>query len=66
MHGMSHGYHARPHIDEKILCYKCGELGHKSTYCQEEKISEAELQKIKENNPESQLNNMRVVCFNCK
>lgn len=31
---------------QKIVCHKCGVEGHKSTYCQEEKLNERELAEI--------------------
>ena len=36
------------------ICHNCGEKGHKSTYCQEPKISEEVLKSIQDMNPESQ------------
>lgn len=52
--------------ESKIICHRCGMDGHKSTYCQEEKISESDLREIQMMNPVSQMQNMRVICFNCK
>ena len=49
----------------RIRCHHCGELGHKSTYCQEEACDPDELNKLlaedKEQNPQSK----GVMCFFC-
>lgn len=42
------------------ICHHCGKEGHKSTYCQEEKIDRAELAKITQF-----IAHDKVVCFNC-
>lgn len=34
---------------QKIVCHKCGVEGHKSTYCQEDKLSEDQLQMLFKN-----------------
>lgn len=41
------------------ICHQCGVEGHKSTYCQGDKIDRTELQKI------TQFGHERVLCFNC-
>ena len=41
------------------ICHQCGVEGHKSTYCQGDKIDRVELQKI------TQFGHERVLCFNC-
>ena len=38
---MGQPYHMRP--EQKFLCYRCGEQGHKSTYCQEDQIPDEVL-----------------------
>jgi hypothetical protein len=49
----------------QVICHRCGQEGHKSTYCQEPKISQERLNEIRNANPMSQLNNMHVTCFTC-
>ena len=45
------------------ICYNCGKMGHKSTYCQEDKIDQVELMRIVD---AAQLGgNERVNCFSC-
>ena len=53
------------HMEQKFICYRCGETGHKSTYCQEDPISVEELDTITAQNPENNLVHMKVVCFSC-
>lgn len=44
---------------QKINCHKCGEEGHKSTFCQEPKLDDHLLaQKVP-------LNHNSVTCFSC-
>jgi hypothetical protein len=49
----------------KITCHNCGVEGHKSTYCQEEKLNEVERAKIMLMNPSTQIQNLNVTCFSC-
>jgi len=45
------------------VCHNCGKKGHKSTYCQEEKIDRAELAALLD---ATQIGgNERVICFSC-
>ena len=44
------------------ICHNCGKEGHKSTYCQEEKIDRMELAKITQN---IGIGHEKVKCFNC-
>lgn len=59
------GYTRHNQFDQKIICYRCGTYGHKSTYCQENQISATDLEVIQAQNPENGLANQRVVCFSC-
>ena len=45
------------------ICHNCGQEGHKSTYCQEDKIDKVNLQKILEST--MHMGHDRVLCFNC-
>lgn len=45
------------------ICHNCGKIGHKSTYCQEDKIDRAQLVQILE--ASSAGVNERVNCFSC-
>ena len=47
----------------KITCHNCGVEGHKSTYCQEEKLNEVERAKIMLMNPSTQIQNLNVTCI---
>lgn len=49
---------------QKIICHKCGVEGHKSTYCQEEKLSERELSDVFSKNP-TPIWPPSVTCFSC-
>lgn len=40
-------------VEQKIICHRCGVEGHKSSYCQEDKIPEVELNGILAMNPAS-------------
>lgn len=51
--------------EQKIICHRCGVEGHKSSYCQEEKIPDLELNSILAQNPASQIQNFNVTCFSC-
>ena len=57
------GYHNDK--DNTLICHKCGGKGHKSTYCQEEKISEEEFKRIQSDNPDSQRLGEKTICFSC-
>ena len=52
-------------MNQKVpICYNCGQKGHKSTYCQENKIDESVLDKIREDNKIHGTND-KVMCFHC-
>ena len=46
------------------ICHHCGQEGHKSTYCNEDKISPQDLQQILANSSNNVFN-AKVMCFNC-
>lgn len=50
----------------RIRCHNCGELGHKSTYCQEEPLSQEEKIRVLADDPDYNKQNMTVLCFKCK
>lgn len=52
-------------MDVKFICYRCGQTGHKSTYCQEDQLPPEELNMIIDQNPENMANISRVVCNHC-
>ena len=58
-------YPPRPPMDQNIICYRCAAVGHKSTYCQEEMVSQERIKQIQNEFPGNAQNNMRVVCFSC-
>ena len=46
IHHQMSGYYGRMALkpgQKPTICHNCGQEGHKSTYCQEEKIDRAEL-----------------------
>ena len=49
------------YIQKDIVCHNCGLEGHKSTFCNEEKISKTQLDEMQQNFSV----NSRVMCFNC-
>ena len=49
-----------------LICHRCGRPGHKSTYCQDDKITDEELNEIIQRNPMSHMNTAQTLCFNCK
>lgn len=49
-----------------IICHRCGEEGHKRTFCQEPKLSEEELNAIKDGNLLYQRTVGNKTCFLCK
>ena len=53
-------------FDKSVICFNCGELGHKSTYCQEQKMPQEQISSIVEQNPEISTVILRVICFYCK
>lgn len=50
----------------RVRCHNCGDLGHKSTFCQEEQLSQEERIKILAQDPGYNTQNMAVLCFKCK
>ena len=54
------------HRDLLIICHRCGEEGHKSTFCQEEKISEEKLNEKLNSNPMYLHTIENKTCFLCK
>ena len=52
-------------FEQKIICHRCGVEGHKSTYCQEEKLPEDKLSNILATNPGNPMSNRNVTCFSC-
>ena len=46
---------------QKITCHKCGVEGHKSTYCQEEKLRDSDMARLMANNQQFNV----VTCFSC-
>ena len=53
------------HYEQKIICHRCGVEGHKSTYCQEEKLPDHLLSDILTRNPGNPMNLSSVTCFSC-
>jgi hypothetical protein len=51
--------------ETKIICHRCGVEGHKSTYCQEEKLGDLHLNEILARNPGNPINTLSVTCFSC-
>lgn len=47
------------------MCYRCGVMGHKSTYCQEEQIGEEKLNQIKAHFQQNSSSQINVTCFCC-
>lgn len=58
-------YMVRSGVENKIICHRCGVEGHKSSYCQEEKIPEGDLESILHQNPTTLYQNFNVTCFSC-
>lgn len=53
-------------MQQKIICHKCAVEGHKSTYCQEEKISDDQLNaKLTQHSSTNIINTPNVTCFSC-
>jgi hypothetical protein len=50
---------------QQFTCHRCGLLGHKSTFCQEDKISREELENIRRNNPNDAYLSMNAICRRC-
>mmetsp|Transcript_31695 Transcript_31695/g.30986 ORF Transcript_31695/g.30986 Transcript_31695/m.30986 type:complete len:282 (+) Transcript_31695:6-851(+) len=48
-----------------VICHRCGKEGHKSTYCQEEQVSQEEINE-KLMMSQSQIPDLKVLCFKCK
>lgn len=38
-------------MDQNIICYRCAAVGHKSTYCQEEMVSQERIKQIQNEFP---------------
>ena len=51
---------------QRVRCYNCGEIGHKSSYCIEEPLSNEEKQKILAEDNFYNEQNRTVLCFKCK
>jgi hypothetical protein len=58
--------YTRQFDQQLIICHRCGEEGHKSTFCQEEKISEEELNAKLSSNPLYLQAIENKTCFLCK
>ncbi|CDW77342.1 protein cpsf-4 [Stylonychia lemnae] len=50
----------------KVRCHRCGSVGHKSTYCQEEQITPEQLNQILAEDEQYNMQNRAVLCFKCK
>ena len=50
----------------RVRCHNCGELGHKSTYCQEDPLTQEDKIKILAEDNQYNQQNMTVLCFKCK
>lgn len=56
-----HGFNQMQN-NQLIVCFRCGKEGHKSTYCQEEKVP---YEQIFAENPKIMMTQHNVTCFEC-
>jgi len=49
-----------------VRCHRCGDTGHKSTYCQEDQITQDDLNRILAEDDQYNVQNQTVLCFKCK
>ena len=47
------------------MCFRCGVMGHKSTYCQEEQICDEQLSQILAHVQQNSSSQINVTCFCC-